>query len=121
MHYQEFLRDKSVSILRGIPLSEEPGLGELTVPGFIRQVAERFSARQALVQYRSDGTRERWSYRDLWEHSVDVAKALVAGGGQTLFQFIPGGLELRLGAFVLIAIHPCILNEDVQTMHKRSR
>ena len=80
MQDQEILRDKSVSILRGIPLSEEPGLGELTVPGFIRQVAERFSDREALVQRRPDGTTERWSYRDLWDRSVEVAQSLIACG-----------------------------------------
>jgi fatty-acyl-CoA synthase len=70
----------SLSIVRGIPLSEEAGLGELTLPGFIRQVAERFSQREALVQRRPDGTMERWSYCDLWDHSIEVAKALVACG-----------------------------------------
>jgi acyl-CoA synthetase (AMP-forming)/AMP-acid ligase II len=74
------VQDKSVSIIRGMPLSEEPGLGELTLTGFIRQVAERFSNREALVQRHPDGTMERWSYRDLWDRSIEVAKALVACG-----------------------------------------
>jgi fatty-acyl-CoA synthase len=69
-----------VSIVRGTPLSEEPGLGELTLCGFIRQVAERFSGREALVERRPDGTMERWSYLDLWNRSVAVAMALVAAG-----------------------------------------
>jgi fatty-acyl-CoA synthase len=76
----QFIRDQSVSIIRGAPLSEEPGLGELTVPGFLRQVTERFSGREALVQRRHDGTMERWSYRNLWDRSVEVAQALIAGG-----------------------------------------
>ena len=80
MSGHQILHDKSVSIVRGIPLSQEPGLGELTLPGFIRQVTERFADREALVQRRPDGTMERWSYRDLWDRSVDVAKALVASG-----------------------------------------
>jgi fatty-acyl-CoA synthase len=80
MSRHPIVQDKSVSILRGIPLADEPGLGELTLPGFIRQVAERFSEREALVQRRPDGTTERWSYCDLWDHSIDVAKALVACG-----------------------------------------
>src|SRR5260370_13079912 len=70
----------SVSIVRGMPLSEEPWLGELTLSGFIRQVAERFSNREALVQRRRNGTMERWSYRELWDRSIEVAKALVACG-----------------------------------------
>ena len=80
MSDRHILPDKSVSIVRGMPLSEEPGLGELTLPGYIRQVAERFADREALVQRRPDGTMERWSYRDLWDRSIDVAKALVASG-----------------------------------------
>jgi fatty-acyl-CoA synthase len=68
-----------VSIVRGPPLSEEPGLGELTLCGFIRQVAGRFSGQEALVE-RRPGTTERWSYLDLWNRSVDVAMALVAAG-----------------------------------------
>ncbi len=74
------VQDKSVSIARGTALSNEPGLGELTLGGFIRQVAERFSDREALVQRRPDGTVECWSYRDLWDRSIEVAKALVACG-----------------------------------------
>lgn len=74
------LEEKSMSIVRGIPLSQEPGLGELTLPGYLREVTERFSEREALVQRRLDGTVERWSYRALWNHSMEVAKALVAGG-----------------------------------------
>jgi fatty-acyl-CoA synthase len=72
--------DPSVSIVRGMPLSEEPGLGELTLSGFIRQVTERFSDREAVVAPRSDGSMERWSYADLWDRSVEVAKALVGAG-----------------------------------------
>ena len=67
-----------MSIVRGPPLAEEPGLGELTLSGFIRQVTERFSDREALVQPRPDGGLERWSYRDLWDRSVEVARALIA-------------------------------------------
>jgi fatty-acyl-CoA synthase len=74
------VQDKSLSIVRGALLSEEAGLGELTLPGFIREVTERFSKREALVQRRPDGTMERWSYCDLWDHSIEVARALVACG-----------------------------------------
>jgi fatty-acyl-CoA synthase len=77
MSRHPFVQDKAVSIIRGIPLSEEAGLGELTLPGFIREVAERFCKREALVQRRPDGTMERWSYCDLWDHSMEVAKALI--------------------------------------------
>ena len=46
-------------------------------------------------------------------------EALVPGGGQTLLQFFPGNFELRLGALVPIAIHPGVLDQDVQAVHKR--
>jgi fatty-acyl-CoA synthase len=80
MDSHQFVADPSVSIARGIPLSEEPGLGELTLPGFILQVVTRFSGREALVQRLADGTMERWSYLDLWNRSLAVAKALIATG-----------------------------------------
>ncbi|MFT3967904.1 MAG: class I adenylate-forming enzyme family protein [Sphingobium sp.] len=70
-----FVADPSVSISRGIPLSEEAGLGELTLSGFIREVTERYGPREALV----DGD-ARWSYEDLWNRSMAVARALVARG-----------------------------------------
>jgi fatty-acyl-CoA synthase len=70
----------SLSIVRGVPLAEETGLGTLTLPGFIREVTQRFAAREALVQRGTDDILERWSYRDLWDRSVEVAKSLIASG-----------------------------------------
>jgi fatty-acyl-CoA synthase len=61
-------------------LSQEEGLGALTLPGFIREVAARFGEREALVQPRGDGTFESWSYRSLWDRSIEVAQALIACG-----------------------------------------
>jgi fatty-acyl-CoA synthase len=52
----------------------------LSLPGFLRQVTERFRDRDAAVQRRADGSTERWSYGDLWDHSVAVAKTLIARG-----------------------------------------
>jgi fatty-acyl-CoA synthase len=75
-----FVADESVSIVRGMPLADEPGLGALTLSGFIRDVTERFADREAVAQPRPDGAMERWSYDDLWNGSVAVAKALIARG-----------------------------------------
>jgi fatty-acyl-CoA synthase len=80
MSGHQIVQDPSLSLVRGMPLSAEPGIGELTLGGFIRQVAERFSGREALVAHRPDGSMERWTYLDLWNRSVDVAKALVGAG-----------------------------------------
>jgi len=43
------------SIVKGIPLSEEPGLGALTLPGFLSEVTARFADCEALVLRTTDG------------------------------------------------------------------
>ena len=68
------------SIVHGPPLAEEPGLGALTLPGYLREVTERYAEREALVFHHPDGTVERWSYADLWERAMGVARALAALG-----------------------------------------
>ncbi|QSR19641.1 class I adenylate-forming enzyme family protein [Novosphingobium sp. KA1] len=80
MSLHVFVADPSVSVARGIPLADETGLGELTLGGFLRDVTDRYGGREALVQRLEDGTRERWSYCDLWDRSREVAKSLVALG-----------------------------------------
>jgi fatty-acyl-CoA synthase len=67
------------SISKGIALSEEPALGALTLPGFLREVTERHADREALVLRMPDGV-VRWSYSDLWERATEVARALIACG-----------------------------------------
>src|SRR5262245_31490112 len=67
------------SLVRGIPLDAEPGLGALTIPGYLREITTRFAEREALV-WRGPSGVERWSYAALWDRSVEVAKALVASG-----------------------------------------
>lgn len=73
-------RDASLSIVRGIPLSEEPGLGALTLPGYLREVRNRYAEREAVVMHHPDGSVERWTYRELWERSAAVARSLSACG-----------------------------------------
>ncbi|MYR06393.1 AMP-binding protein [Gordonia sp. SID5947] len=67
------------SVVTGSPLCDEPGLGTLTLPGFLREVTEKFGDREALVMRTAQGV-VRWSYTDLWERSVEVARALRARG-----------------------------------------
>src|SRR5271166_1816854 len=67
------------SIITGIPLSEEPGLGALTLPGFLREVTTRFADREALVMHLPGGV-ERWTYATVWERAFEVARALMASG-----------------------------------------
>ncbi len=68
-----------LSIAKGPPLSEEPGLGTLTLPGFLREVTTRFAEREALVLHSPNGV-ERWSYATLWDRAFEVARALLALG-----------------------------------------
>jgi len=72
--------DPSLSIIRGAPLDEEPGLGSLTLAGYLREVTRRYADREALAMHRSDGSIERWIYGELWERSLAVARALIESG-----------------------------------------
>lgn len=74
------LPNSTVSLVHGIPLDEEPGLGPLTLTGFIREVTARYGPREAIAQPRGGGAVERWTYDMLWERSMAVARALVACG-----------------------------------------
>ncbi len=67
------------SIVKGIPLSEEPGLGALTLPGLFREVTSRFAEREALVLHAPGGT-VRWDYSTLWKRAAEIARALIACG-----------------------------------------
>ncbi|MFZ2172502.1 MAG: class I adenylate-forming enzyme family protein [Rhodococcus sp. (in: high G+C Gram-positive bacteria)] len=71
--------ERSVSIVSGPPLSAEPGLGSLTLPGFLREVTEMYGDREALVMHTPEGV-TRWTYTDLWERSIEVARALRGAG-----------------------------------------
>jgi fatty-acyl-CoA synthase len=70
---------RCLSIVSGPPLSAEPGLGALTLPGFLREVTAMYSEREALVWRTAEGI-TRWTYAELWERAVDVARALRACG-----------------------------------------
>ena len=68
-----------LSLARGIPLSEEHGIGALTLGGYLRELSQRFGANEAAAMHGVEGV-ERWSYRDLWSRSHAVARALLACG-----------------------------------------
>ena len=68
-----------LSIACGISLDAEPGLGALTLTGYLREVTERFAEREAVVFY-AGSERQSWSYANLWERAVEVARALIACG-----------------------------------------
>jgi fatty-acyl-CoA synthase len=64
-----------LSIVSGPPLSDEPGLGALTLPGFLREVTQMYGQREALAWHTADGI-SRWTYAQLWERAIEVARAL---------------------------------------------
>jgi fatty-acyl-CoA synthase len=72
-----------LSIVRGIPLSEEANIGALTLAGYIREVCERYPDNEAAVLH-LDGpggdTVIRWTYADLWQRTLATARALAACG-----------------------------------------
>ena len=73
------LAAQGLSVVCGPPLSDEPGLGALTLPGFLREVTQMYGEREALV-WRTADDATRWSYSQLWERAIEVARALRAGG-----------------------------------------
>lgn len=68
-----------ISLIRGIPLDQEQGIGALTLAGYILEVTGRFGPREAACVQTPEGV-ARWSYDDLGEHSMALARALVACG-----------------------------------------
>lgn len=70
---------QELSISAGPPLAEEPGLGALTLPGFLREVTRAHAGREAVVLRAAEGD-TRWTYADLWDRAVEVARALRACG-----------------------------------------
>lgn len=64
-----------MTILEGRPLSEEDGVGALTLGSFLEEVAGRFAGNEAIV---FDDV--RWSYDELLRQARSVAAALVATG-----------------------------------------
>ncbi|MET0251067.1 MAG: AMP-binding protein [Novosphingobium sp.] len=73
------MTDRPPSIVSGPPLTEEPGVGALTLGGWLREVTERYGPREALVLHEDGGT-IRWTYDELWQRANEVARALYACG-----------------------------------------
>lgn len=67
------------SLVKGIPLSEEQGIGALTLGAYLREVTAQYGPREAAVM-RSGDSIQRWTYDELWTASMQVARALVASG-----------------------------------------
>ncbi len=68
-----------LSIVPGAPLADEPGMGALTIPGYLREVVDRHGDSEAVVLHGAGGD-VRWTYRQLLDESMAVARSLVACG-----------------------------------------
>ncbi|MCE7798858.1 AMP-binding protein [Sphingobium sufflavum] len=68
-----------VSLVHGIALAEEAEIGALTLGGYLREVTSQFGPNEAACMPCGE-IMIRWSYRDLWEKSLAVAKTLLAAG-----------------------------------------
>lgn len=67
------------STVRGAPLSEE-NLGALTLGGFLHDICNKHSDREAMVFHPPEGSVVRYSYAELWDEAHAIARALVARG-----------------------------------------
>ncbi len=67
------------SLIHGPSLQEEMGSRAQTIAAFAREITSRHADREALVIHDARGE-VRWNYRDLWDQSVAIARALIAGG-----------------------------------------
>jgi fatty-acyl-CoA synthase len=93
--------NEGLSYAHGIPLSEESGIGALTLGGYLREVTSRYGPAEAAVIHLDDKV-ERWTYDDLWDRSMEVARALKAcgvGKGTRVGLLITNRLEFLSGMF----------------------
>jgi acyl-CoA synthetase (AMP-forming)/AMP-acid ligase II len=67
------------SIVRGAPLSEER-LGALTLGGFLREVSGQYGDREAMVFHPESGPVVRYTYAQVREEAMAIARALIARG-----------------------------------------
>lgn len=71
--------EAGLSLVAGIALADEPGIGSQTIGGYLREVVMRHGKAEAVVLNTGAG-RIAWSYDELWDQSMAVARALVATG-----------------------------------------
>jgi acyl-CoA synthetase (AMP-forming)/AMP-acid ligase II len=64
------------AILHGPPLEQEHD-GPLTLPAYLRTVTQMYAPREVLV-FREEARIVRWTYAELWERAMQVARALLA-------------------------------------------
>ncbi|MDE2410695.1 MAG: acyl--CoA ligase [Sphingomonadales bacterium] len=67
------------SIVHGPALAEQPGLGAMTIGGYLRDVVARHGRSEAVVAWEGD-RRIAWTYEELLGRAQEVARALIARG-----------------------------------------
>jgi len=70
----------ALSEIQGPPLQAEAGIGALTLPGFVAQIAQAHGNREALRWRDLAGVQRSWTYADMYRESQAVARALLATG-----------------------------------------
>jgi fatty-acyl-CoA synthase len=93
--------EDGLSIVHGIPLSEEQGIGPLTLSGYVQEIARRYGPREAAMMM-LDGQRISWTYDELLARATEVAKALIAigvGKGNRVGFIITNRLEFLSNLF----------------------
>jgi fatty-acyl-CoA synthase len=70
----------ALSIARGPSLESEPGLGATTLAGFLREITTTHADREAMTFRGGGGEPVRLTYRDMWQQSMRIARALIASG-----------------------------------------
>jgi fatty-acyl-CoA synthase len=91
------------SIMRGPPLEDEPGIGSLTLGGYLQEVCSRFGPAEAACMRDAAGTGMiRWSYEELRSQSLAVASSLAAcgiGRGERVGVIMTNRLEFLAAVF----------------------
>jgi len=70
----------TMSTFNGPPTETETNVGALTFGGFLEELAQKHGDREAIVYAPPHQDRVAWTYRYLWLHAREVAKALIASG-----------------------------------------
>ncbi len=99
--------EDGLSISHGIPLSEEKGIGALTLGAYFREITEKFGPNEMGCQRKpglppSAENMERWTYAEAWDRAIAVAKSLVAcevGKGVRVATMTTNRLEYFPGFF----------------------
>jgi len=120
---------EDLSLVQGISITEEEGIGALTLGGYLKEVVARYGMCEAAVLHGEKGV-ERWSYDDLWSHSFGVARALLAcgiGKGTRVgvlmtnrLEFLSSVFGIALAGGVAVTMSAFLKRDDLESLLKIS-